>query len=239
MPPGAREGEGSPSGPRVHDTRWMNGRRAKGCTCMARGRLLLVLRLGGVVRGPAGRATGYALHIQRPHKPYWPEEVPYTAGSVRDTHAALSPRTPAHCVLSLSLLPPQTQSLCEEKQRRIAMARMELERLNEGRKGGSVRGGLGGLMSNGGSNSGSNGGLLGLELGLGLGGGVGSSSATSSPSAGSLGPRRWGFGSVVGGLMGSWGGPAKPQDTIRSLEAEVASLTSLHKWVGVGRVGWR
>lgn len=119
------------------------------------------------------------------------------------------------------------------------MARMELERMNEGRKGGSVRGGLGGLMSNGGSNSGSNGGLLGLELGL--GGGVGSSSATSSPSASSLGPRRWGLSSVVGGLMGGWGGPAKPQDTIRSLEAEVASLTSLHKWVGRagGGTGWK
>ncbi|GIL86083.1 hypothetical protein Vretimale_13894 [Volvox reticuliferus] len=112
----------------------------------------------------------------------------------------------------------QAQVMCEEKRRRIELARQEMERMAEGRKG------------------------LGLGLGLGLGGGGGGGGGSQAHqrllAGGGTGTGGSGatltsrLGSVVGGLM-SWGHPTTPADTIRVLEAEVRSLESLHKTLAV------
>ncbi|KAG2491824.1 hypothetical protein HYH03_009781 [Edaphochlamys debaryana] len=119
----------------------------------------------------------------------------------------------------------QVQDSVEEKQRRIDLARQELERTAIGRKGlgsfGSLGLGLAGALG-GGSGAHSPG------LGLGGGNGGGASSAVlpgGAATGASLSSR---LGSLVGGLV-SWGHPTTPADTIRVLEAEVQSLESLRK----------
>ncbi|KAG2434194.1 hypothetical protein HXX76_007920 [Chlamydomonas incerta] len=123
----------------------------------------------------------------------------------------------------------QAQSMCEEKQRRIDLARQEMARMAEARKQG-----LGSLKL--GSLAGSGSALSSLGLGLGLGGGGsngqgggGHHGAHGGDGGGGLVSR---LGSVVGGLM-SWGHPTTPADTVRALEAEVRSLESLHKTLAV------
>lgn len=97
------------------------------------------------------------------------------------------------------------------------MARLELDRMAEGRKGllglagggSSVGGGLSTLGGGGGSS------------------GSGSTHQRSGAGAGTTLTSR--LGSVVGGLM-PWGHPTTPADTIRVVEAEVRALESLHRY---------
>ncbi len=111
--------------------------------------------------------------------------------------------------------------MCEEKQRRIDLARQEMARMAEARKAGLGSLKLGALAGSGGA-------LSSLGIGLGLGGGGSNGHGHGGghgEGGGGLAAR---LGSVVGGLM-SWGHPTTPADTVRALEAEVRSLESLHK----------
>ena len=115
--------------------------------------------------------------------------------------------------------------MCEEKQRRIDLARQEMARMAEARKQGLGSLKLGALAGSGSA-------LSSLGLGLGLGGGGGGGGGSNGHGGGGHGGQGGGLvsrlGGVVGGLM-SWGHPTTPADTVRALEAEVRSLESLYK----------